>query len=219
MKRMLLILALCVVTASCGKKPPSPLMYTPAEKYSEKRAESIAEQPEIRQVVSEATIKIQAPEIDTVRARMIAMSQRFEGYVLKSDKNTISVRIPSIHFVEAITEIEALGKVLDIDISGQDVTDEFKDITIRLDNAEKTRQRYLAMLDMAKNIDEVLRLERELERLNKEIDLLKGRLERMAHLVEFSTLTVESLQEKRLGPLANVFNKGFQGMRWLFVKK
>ena len=46
------------------------------------------------------------------------------------------------------------------------------DLEIRLENAEKARNRYLELLDKAETVGEVLSVEKELERLNEKIDLI-----------------------------------------------
>jgi hypothetical protein len=55
--------------------------------------------------------------------------------------------------------------VKDKNIAGEDVTEEYRDLEIRLDSAEKTRQRYLELLNKAERVKEILKIEKELERL------------------------------------------------------
>ena len=57
-------------------------------------------------------------------------------------------------------------------ITGKDVTDEHYDLNIRLENAQLARDRYLELLNRAQTVDETLKVEKELERLNTELDLL-----------------------------------------------
>jgi hypothetical protein len=137
--------------------------------------------------------------------------------VLSSEDGSTAIRIPASSFKDAIREIEKLGEVTAEKITGQDVTESFRDLQTRLDNTQKTRQRYLSLLDMAKNIEEVLMLEKELERLSREIETYKGKIERLEHLVEYCTITVKTSQEIRPGPASYLFYGLYSGIRWMFV--
>ena len=168
--------------------------------------------------MADATIEIQSLEPDTVHSRVLDMAFAYGGYVLNADNDATSIRIPAVGFKDAIRQIEKLGEVTNEKITGQDVTDSFKDLQVRLNNAEKTRQRYLELLEMAKSINEVLTLEKELERLNREIELYKGKIERLAHLVEYCTITVKTTREIKPGPVSQAFYAAFSGIKWMFVR-
>jgi len=60
-------------------------------------------------------------------------------------------------------------------------------------------------------------VERELERLNGEIDSFKGQLQRMSHLAQFSTINIALERKVKLGPLGFVFWGLSKGIKWLFV--
>jgi len=101
---------------------------------------------------------------------------------------------------------------------GEDVTEEYRDLEIRLDSAEKTRKRYLELLNKAEKVDEILKIERELERLNGEIDLLKGKINRLTHLAQYATITVQTSNGVKKGVLGYAFYGVYSGVKWLFVR-
>jgi predicted nuclease with TOPRIM domain len=103
-------------------------------------------------------------------------------------------------------------------VSTTDVSDNYADVKIRLDNAEKARTRYLELLAKAENVEAALKVEKELERLNTEIDQLRGQMIKMEHDVRFSTLTVSVNQKQKLGPLGYLFVGIGKGIGWLFVR-
>jgi hypothetical protein len=53
--------------------------------------------------------------------------------------------------------------------------------------------------------------------LNKEIDILKGKLNRYDHLVYYSTITVHVKEKKILGPLGYVSKGIYKIVKWMFV--
>jgi hypothetical protein len=170
-----------------------------------------------RMIVSSATIRIKSIEPDSVHNRVIEFALSCNGYILHSGDGRTTIRIPAECFKPIMTDIETLGEVLSREITGKDVTEEYHDLQTRLDNAEKTRQRYLALLDKAKNLEEILRVERELERLNQTIEQLKGKIERLSHIVAYSSITVETTEPTRPGPVGYAFYGLYQGIKWLFV--
>jgi hypothetical protein len=170
-----------------------------------------------RMIVSSATIRIKSMEPDSVHNRVIEYALSCNGYILHSGDGKTTVRVPAACFKPAMANFETLGELLSKEITGKDVTEEFHDLQTRLDNAEKTRQRYLALLDKAKNLEEILRVERELERLNQTIEQLKGKIERLSHIVAYSSITVETTEPTRPGPVGYAFYGLYQGIKWLFV--
>jgi hypothetical protein len=181
-------------------------------------SEEFANESELdRMVISSAFIRIESQTPDTVHARVIDMATKYKGYVLSSANGSTSIRIPAVGYRSAIKEIEVLGNVKDEKLTGEDITDDYKDIQTRLESAEKSRTRYLALLDKANSVNEILSIEREIERLDKEIEMYKGRLGRLSHLVQYATITVTTINEIRPGPAGYLFYGLYSGIKWLFV--
>jgi hypothetical protein len=89
---------------------------------------------------------------------------------------------------------------------------------LRLDNAEKTRLRYLALLERADNLNEILKLEKELSQLNAKIEILKGKIRRLSHQIEYSDIYVKTIKDNKPGPVSYVFVGVLEGVKWLFVR-
>jgi hypothetical protein len=162
------------------------------------------------------TLTVKVPDSATAAIARIALHHK--GYTSRSGSQTVVIRVKSTQLQEAIREISALGKVTDRSISGQDVTDEYMDHQIRLENVQKARTRYLELLAQATSVDEALKVERELERLNETIDLLKGKMARMDHLEQFSTITVYLREKVKPGPLGYIGIGLYHTVKWLFVR-
>jgi len=118
----------------------------------------------------------------------------------------------------AVNDISNLGKVTFKNIHGADVTESYLDNKLRLENAEKSRNRYLELLNKAVSVQEILLVERELERLNVTIERLKGQMNRIDHLDEFSTITINLRVKKKPGVLGYVFVGAYEAVKWLFVR-
>lgn len=216
MFRMVLIcLAFTVILGCSSTMQPFPVTDATGQKFQDRvRYDTEVDD---RLIVSSADLEIKTDQSDTLHNRVISLADTYGGYVLSSAGNETSIRIPSTGFNSAIEDIEKMGETIEKKLSGNDVTEQYKDLDTRLDNAEKTRQRYLALLERAKSMEEILRLEKELERLNTQIEVLKGKIERLSHLVQYSTITVRSFKEVEPGPVAYAFYQLYSGVRWLFV--
>lgn len=169
-------------------------------------------------MIYNARLELDVKAPDSLPARLAGVAKRYQGYILEMSTSRAVIRIKADQLKSGVSEIEHLGKITHKNISGQDVTAEFRDNDIRLQNAEKARQRYLELLAKAANVDETLKVEKELERLNGEIDLLKGQQNRLGHLIEYSTITVNYREKPKPGILGYVFIGLYKGVKWLFVR-
>lgn len=185
------------------------------EKFTDKKSQFKQEE---RIVLYNAFVDLKVEEEKIVQDQVTTLAKKYEGYILYSNNSEVRIRVLSDKLNIALEEIGNFGKVVRQEINGEDVTEEYTDMTIRLENAERTRQRYLALLDQAVNVSEVLMVERELERLNRELELLKGRLQRLDELHTFSTITVYYQKKVKPGVLGYVFVGLWKGIKFLFVR-
>ena len=105
----------------------------------------------------DATIEIKTTFPDSVHDTVLNIAQSNGGYVLKSTHNSTTIRVPFNTFYDVLNGVEKIGTVVNKNIHGQDVTDTYFDLEIRLDSAEKIRARYLELLDRANSVDASLK--------------------------------------------------------------
>ncbi len=170
-----------------------------------------------RMVIYDIYFFLEATYPDSVVNSIKLLASSYKGYVVSSGKNRIEIRIPSNKSKGIINDIESLAYVKDKNISGQDVTEEYADLEIKLDNIEKARKRYLELLAKAENVEAALKVEKELERLQREHDLLKGREKRLSHLAQFVTIDIFIEKSITPGPLGYIFIGLYKAVKWLFI--
>src|SRR5439155_19648188 len=102
---------------------------------------------------------------------------------------SVVIKVPSGRFREAMTKIEPLGNVTHRSVAAQDVTAEFHDAEVRVQNLKATQKRLQEFLARAGNIQEMLVVERELERVAQEIDVLEGRMRSLKERSSYSQTT------------------------------
>jgi hypothetical protein len=145
---------------------------------------------------------------------------KHKGHPITVDTKSIEVRLPASDSKSALDNIEKLGRIVDRRIIGQDITERFEDQEIRLENALKSRDRLLELLNRAETIEDIVKIEKELESFNKRIDDLKGNLKRFSSQLEFARIKVRVFAETktRPGPVGYVFYQMYKGVSWLFVR-
>lgn len=171
-----------------------------------------------RKVLFDAYLSMIVDIPDTANVHVQNVAKKYEGYVSQLGTYRSVIRVKSDKLDLAISEIEELGKVESKSITGQDVTDEYLDYEIRLENAEKARLRYLELLEKAEDVKSALLVEKELERLNGTIDALTGKMNRIDHLAEYSTITITLKERKKPGVLGYIGLGLYHSVKWLFVR-
>jgi hypothetical protein len=112
------------------------------------------------------------------------------GYLQETDGKSITIRIPAKRFNDTFNWVARQGEVVQRQVKSQDVTEELRDLKLRLENAEHTRTRLLDILSKSTKTEDTLKIEAELQRITETIELLKGKLVALNSQVAFSTLTV-----------------------------
>jgi hypothetical protein len=188
------------------------------DKVDFKTVSSTKEYSGPKMLVYNANMGLTVKNSDTTIAQITRIAEEQKGYIVSKSNYRITIRIESEKLEGTLAQVARLGKMTSKSVSTTDVSDKYADVKIRLDNAEKARTRYLELLAKAENVEAALKVEKELERLNTEIDQLRGQMIKMEHDVRFSTLTVSINQKQKLGPLGYLFVGIGKGIGWLFVR-
>jgi hypothetical protein len=190
--------------------------YAP-EEYTEQHIEQAQEQPQIkttpegetipeaepqtvdRKLIKNGRVGFQTNDLDKTYQNILKVVKQYNAYV-SSDENqnnygelrhNITVRIPAKDFDKFV---EAVGKgVAEFDykeIQTQDVTSEYLDVEARIKTKKEMEIRYLAILKQAKNVIEMLEIERQLGEVRGEIESMEGRIRFLKNQVSFSTLDI-----------------------------
>lgn len=174
---------------------------------------------EVRRVVLyNADMTIAVKSTDSIAEYIERKAEQFKGYTTNKSTNDITIRVPKDSLDAVLDYVSGLGRVDRKNVRGNDVTDQYVDMSIRLENAEKARQRYLELLAKAEDVKAALLVEKELERLNGLIDSYKGTLNRFDHLSAYSTVTVNIKEKKKPGVLGYIGLGIYHAVKWLFVR-
>jgi hypothetical protein len=178
-------------------------------------------EPRERMIIKVGNLTVLTKEPRAAFDRAIEIARELGGYTLSSShtdsRSSVTVRVPASRFEEALGKLGALGKVSRREITGTDATSEYLDLSIRLQNAEKTRLRYLDLLAKAQSVPETLQVERELERITTLVEQLRGQTNLIKNQVSLSTVNLAFETPTRPGPIGWIFYGLFHAVKWLFV--
>jgi hypothetical protein len=143
-----------------------------------------------RVMIYDGTISIVVHDVAATIDKLKELAAGIKGYIQEMTERSIVLRIPATQFNGALRKIEELGEVTSEQIKGQDVTEEMMDLDIRMKNMEVMRERLSKLLDKGDKVEDLLKVEKELERVTESIEVMKGRIQYLRHAVAFSTMTV-----------------------------
>ncbi|MBP6802560.1 MAG: DUF4349 domain-containing protein [Chloroflexi bacterium] len=167
--------------------------------------------PQERLIIRTADLSIVVIDTDETIAAITRMAEENEGWVVSSNvyqysatakTGDITIRVPSAGFISATEAIKGLAtEVRQESVSGQDVTEEFVDLTARLGNLEATAVRVRGFLEDADTVEEALAVNQELSRLEAEIEVIKGRMKFLSESASFSTISVHLTPDELNQPI------------------
>lgn len=165
-----------------------------------------------RLIVRTGQIGIVAADTEAAMSEIARLAEAFGGWVVSSNmfeygeggkRGTITVRVPAERFDELVAGVkETAVSVPRESTESQDVTDEYVDLSSRLANLEATADRVRAFLDEARNVEEALDVNRELSRLEEQIEVIKGRMQYLSQSAAYSTLSIDITPDALGQPLA-----------------
>jgi len=133
----------------------------------------------------------------------------------KEKQANMTIRVPEGQFQTIFSSIKGMGKLISENTSGNDITSEYRDTQARVDNLKIQEESLKQLMTKAKNVDEILRIETELNRVRTDIDINTGSLKRWDNLVQLSTINVymKELKPEELKSVdvPGMWGKAYQG--------
>src|SRR5256714_1065075 len=104
---------------------------------------------------------------------------------------SLTIRVPSSRFGDALQQLKSLeGEIQTSGVSAQDVTDQFVDLQARLTAKQAEEQRYIAILNRASTIDEILKVDASLVSVRTQIEQLTAQINSIKQRTDFSTISM-----------------------------
>lgn len=188
------------------KAPPPP------SSISEKTSSGATSTPGLKQIdtisrkiIKNGEMKIQVGDIKQTQNRVNEILKKNNAYIQKeefqntdiNDNLNLTVRVPHQNFDGLINSFsDGIGSVLSKNISSDDVTEEYTDVSIKLANKKIYLEKYREMLKGAATTKDMLEIQEKIRALEDEIDIAEGRLRFIDDRVNYSTLELTLYKEK-----------------------
>ena len=139
-------------------------------------------------------MNIVANNFETVRETIDGLLRGVGGFVGGIQASDVSngrslratLRVPAARLDETVRSLRSLGHVADESQSGEDVTEQVRDIEARLKNSRNTEQRLADVLrNRTGRVADILEVEREIARVREEIERMDAQRLNLERRVEY----------------------------------
>jgi len=138
----------------------------------------------------DVAMMVEDGKVSSTLDKIIDVSEGAGGHLGTRRDLGVTVRVPSARFRETLAKISELGEITHQSVTAEDVSEEYHDAEVRLVNMKAAQKRLQEFLAKSANMNDMLTLERELERISMDIDRVEGRMRFLKEHVAFSTLTI-----------------------------
>lgn len=180
---------------------------------AEREQESVAEEtaaPSTRMIIHQARISTSVKDLKKAQHNMEQRVKDYGGYIvesnvyLESDETSsgkMIVRIPEKHFETFLSEAELeASKVLEKNVTGQDVTEQYVDLSSRVKSKRAVEERLLAFMKDAEKTEDLLKISSDLAKVQEEIEVLVGKIKYFENQTSFSTIELTMFENRVIIP-------------------
>jgi len=215
--RSLALILVALLTAACASTPEPQYVPLVTQSAGESGGDAATQfdtaraRPEPgalaeRKIIKSGYLEVSLADLETARKDAERLVTEAGGYVeqaraTRDSDVTLLCRVPAAQLDPTMDRIAALGKEENRSTSASDVTDQYADLETRLHNNTALRDRLQQLLKRATKVEDVLAIEKELNRVQSEVEMMQGRLDRLKSQVALSSLSVTLKREVVLGPL------------------
>jgi hypothetical protein len=156
-----------------------------------------------KKIIKTASLNLEIKDFKTYNSTFRDNVKQVGGYIAQEQQaeteykieNTLTIKVPVDQFDEAVQLLtKDVQKLNEKRITSDDVTTEFVDTRSRLEAKKQVRLRYLDLLKQAKNMEEILNVQSEINGIQEEIESASGRIEYLSYSSSFSTINLTFYQ-------------------------
>jgi len=152
-----------------------------------------------RKLIHDLTLTLEVAAINDSVTKISREVQQLGGYVVESqqigsDRQSsahMTLKIPADKLNGLRDSLSKGGKILDERLLANDITNQYYDSQARLQTLETEEKRYLEIINQAKTVEDVLKVENALGNIRQQIEQLKGQLKLWNNIVDYSTVNLQ----------------------------
>jgi predicted small lipoprotein YifL len=145
--------------------------------------------------------EMETEKFNQVADRLTLIPEKYNGYIVSSNvyktenmawNANIIMKVPADRLTEVENEIKGIqeAKVISYNKTSQDVTEEYLDLSIRLENKKHLLDRMRALLLKANSVYEAMQVENEIARITEDIERMEGRMRFLQNITSYSQIQI-----------------------------
>ncbi|CAM4005620.1 DUF4349 domain-containing protein [Lederbergia lenta] len=160
-----------------------------------------------RKIIHQAQLHLNVENIEQSLHSFEKKVNDYGGYIVESNvyrenedamNGMITVRIPEKHFQPFLKDAEGEAtKVLERNVTGLDVTEQYVDLESRLKSKRVVEERLLNFMEKAEKTEDLLKISDDLSKVQEEMEVLVGQIKYLENQTSYSTINI-SMQESRV---------------------
>lgn len=156
-----------------------------------------------KKIVKNATLNAEIKDYKSFSRQVSEKVKKYGGYISQEQQsqsdyqveNSMVIKVPVDQFENAVNDLtKDVSKLNEKRISSEDVTTQLVDGKSRLEAKKQVRLRYLDLLKQAKNMEEILNVQKEINDIQEDIELVNGRINTLSHESAMSTINFTFFQ-------------------------
>ena len=168
---------------------------------------------ESEKLIRTVTMQLQTKEFDTLISYLNGKVAEFGGYIQSSQifgngmdsygyrSASMTLRIPQSKLDLFVSGVSETATVVRKSENAENITLRYADTEARLKSLQIEQERFLALLEKADTVENILVLEQHLTELRYEIESYASTLKLYDNKVNYSTVTIDVSEVKRIVPV------------------
>ncbi|MBK8981878.1 MAG: DUF4349 domain-containing protein [Ignavibacteria bacterium] len=192
-------------------------------------------EPNERMFIRKGNIELETDNFSVAENKISDIVKEYNGYVTASStklnaagkkQGSILARVPASNFDSFLKSLAAAGNIMSQNISGDDVTSEYIDLTARMNTQRELEKRLLDLLNTkTAGLSDVVDVEEKLSAVREKIESTEGRMNFLKNQSAYSTLNISLYEPSMLQTasgsgflyeLENSVKEGLQGFMGVF---
>ncbi len=156
-----------------------------------------------KKIIKTAGIQLQLDNYQKFNINIHSSLKNFGAYIADEKQNqndfrienSVTIKVPVDQFDNLVNSFSGEGiKITEKNISSEDVTGKVVDTKARMQAKTAVLDKYLELLKQAKNMNEILQVQDEINSIQEDIEAANGRINYLQHASAYSTVNLDYFQ-------------------------
>lgn len=162
-----------------------------------------------RMIIHHAQLQVKVKEFKQAQLKIEKKVTEYDGYIVESNvysqdaeavSGTMIIRIPEEHFQAFLKDAEEEATILERNVTGQDVTEQFVDLQSRVTSKRAVEARLLEFMSTAQKTEDLLKISADLAKVQEEIEVIVGKMNYLENQTSYSTIEIAMFEDRVIVP-------------------